>query len=92
MNTSHKWEGKMIHRELCKKLKCGHTIKWYINKLESIQENETHKILLDFEIQTYDWISSRSPDLVIHKQNRTCHRMDFAGRMNEKVKTKKAKR
>ena len=38
------WVVKVIHRELCKK--------WYIHNLESVQENETHKFLCDFEIQT----------------------------------------
>ena len=32
---------------------------------ESILENETHKILWDFEIQTDHLISARRPDLVI---------------------------
>ena len=32
---------------------------------ESIIENETHKILWDFEIQTDHLISARRPDLVI---------------------------
>ena len=34
-------------------------------KPESIQENETHKCLLDFEIQTDHQIPSRRPNLVI---------------------------
>ena len=40
---------KTIHGELCKKLKF--TTK-YTHKQEPAQENETYKILLDFEIQT----------------------------------------
>ena len=32
---------------------------------ESIQENETHKIQEDFEIQTDHWISARRQDLMI---------------------------
>ena len=41
--TIHDWLEKMIHRELRKKLEFNHTVKWYINKPESILENETHK-------------------------------------------------
>ena len=37
---------------------------------ESVLENETHKILLDFVIQTDHKISARRPDLVIvNKKN-----------------------
>ena len=37
---------------------------------ESILENETYKILLDFEIQTDHLISARSPDLMIIKKKK----------------------
>ena len=43
--TRHEWVGKVIHMELCKKLKVDHTTKWYMHKQESVLENETHKIL-----------------------------------------------
>ena len=42
---------KEIYWELCKKLKFDHATKWYMRKLESVQKNETHKILWNFEIQ-----------------------------------------
>ena len=57
----------MINWELCKKFKFDHTIKWYIHKLESVQENETHKIFWDYEIQTDYLIRARRPDRVIIK-------------------------
>ena len=50
--TRHDWVGKVIHWELCKKLKFDHTIKWYMHKSKSVQENEKHNIPWDFEIQT----------------------------------------
>ena len=34
--TRHDWMGKGFHRELCKKLKFDHIIKWYMHKPESI--------------------------------------------------------
>ena len=41
--------------------------------------NETHKILWDFEIQIDHPIPFRRPDLIlIHKKKRTCHQVDFA--------------
>ena len=36
-----------------------------MHKPESIQENETHKILRDFEIETDHRILARRPDLVL---------------------------
>ena len=45
----HEWVGKVIHRELYKKLKFDHTNKWYMNNPESIRENETHNLLCDFD-------------------------------------------
>ena len=50
---------------LCKKLKFDLTNKWYRHNLESIPENETHKVLWNFEIQTDHLILTRQTDLVI---------------------------
>ena len=67
--TRHDWVEKMIHWELCKRFKLEQTNKWYMNNPESDQENETHKLLLDFEIKTDHLISATRPDLVIdHKK------------------------
>ena len=63
--TKHNWVGKMIHWELCKRLKFDHTIKWYMHKPESLLENEMHKILWDFDIQTDPFIQARRSDLVV---------------------------
>ena len=42
-------------------------------------ENETHKILWDFVMQTDHQISARRPDLVlINKKKRICHLVDFS--------------
>ena len=54
------WVEKMIHWELFKRLKFNQT-----NNTESILENETYKVLWDFEIQTNYLISTSRPDLVI---------------------------
>ena len=59
--TRHDWVGKFIHRELCKRLKFDHTIKWYMHTPEPVLQNETHKILLDFGIQTDPLIQARRP-------------------------------
>ena len=77
------WLGKVIHWKLCKKFKFDHMNKWYMHNPESVLENEMHKILRDFEIQTDHLISTRGPDLVIvnkkdKKKKRTCRIVEFA--------------
>ena len=50
-----------------------------MQKLEFILENETNKILWDFDVEKDDQIPARRPDLVlIKKKKRTCHIVDFA--------------
>ena len=61
--TRHKWVGLVIHRELYKKLKFDHTNKWYMHNPASVLENDTYKLLWDFEIQTDHLISTRRPNL-----------------------------
>ena len=63
--TRHDLVSKVVHWELCKKLKFDRTNKWYMYNRESVRENEMHKLLRDFEIQTDHLISDRRPDLVI---------------------------
>ena len=80
--TRYDWVGMVIHWKLCKKLKFDHMNKRYTHKPESVLENETHKILLDFEIQTDHLIPPRRPELVMvkkkkKKKNRTCQIVDF---------------
>ena len=72
--TRHKWAGKDIHWQLCKRLKFDHTTWWYKKKPESVLENETHKIIWDFKIEMDYLILIRRPDGVIiikTKQNKT---------------------
>ena len=59
------WVGKVIHWEMCKKLKFDHTNKWYKHNPAPVLENATHKLLWDFNIQTDHLIPVRRPDLII---------------------------
>ena len=73
--TKYDWVGKIILWELWKRLRFNHATKWCLQKPESVQENETHWILLDFDIQMYHPIPTRRPDLMlINKKKRTCQR------------------
>ena len=58
--TRHDWVGQAILWELCKKFKSkfDHTNKWYMHNPKFVLENETHKLLRDFEIQTDYLISA----------------------------------
>ena len=68
--TRNDWVGMVIHWELCKKFKFGHTNEWYIYDPESVLRYETKKILWDFETETDHLISTRRPDLVIVKKKK----------------------
>ena len=67
--TRHNWVGKMIHWEMCKKLKFDHAKKWYMSNPAPVLANDTHQLLWDFNIHTDHLISARRPDLIIiHKE------------------------
>ena len=69
----------MIHREMFKKFKFNHTNKWYMHNPAPVLENDTHKLLWNFEIHTDHLISARRPNLIIiNKKKRTCKIVDFA--------------
>ena len=59
----------------------------------SVQENETHKLLWDFDIQMDPLISARRPDLIIiNKKKRTCKIVDFAVPANLRIKLKESEK
>ena len=47
-----------------------HTNKWYKHKPASVLENDTHKLLWDFDIQTDPLISARRPDFMMINQKK----------------------
>ena len=66
----HDWVGKVIHWEMCKKLKFDHPNKWNMHNPRPVQENDTHKLLWDFDTQTDHLISARRRDLIIINQKK----------------------
>ena len=74
--TRHNRVVKVIDLELWKKLKFDHSTKRYMQKPESVLQNEMQKIPLDFEIQTGHPILTRRPDL--NKKKRTCRLIELA--------------
>ena len=90
---------KVINWELCKKLKFDLTTRWYTHLVESILENETHKIHRDFEMQKDHLIPARRPNFVIinkreneKKKKKMCRIVGLAARPTRKWKTNKTKR
>ena len=76
--TRHDWVDKGIYWELIKKFKFDHMNKWYMHNPESVQENETHKLLWDFEIQTDHQIWARLPNLIISKKKKRKEKRELA--------------
>ena len=89
----HNWVGEVIHWEMCRKFQFDHTIKWYMHKPAPVLENNSHKLLWDFNIQTDRLIPARRPDLIIiNKRKRISKIFDFADhRINLKKSEKKDK-
>ena len=56
----------------------------------AVHENDTHKLLWDFDIQTDHLISARRLDLIIiNKKKRICQIVDFAVPPDQRIKLKK---
>ena len=89
----HDWIGRVIHREMCKKFKFDHTNKWYMHNPAPILENDTHKLLWDFDIHTDLLISARRPDLIIiHKKRRTGKIVDSAVPADHRINLKECEK
>ena len=56
--------GKVIHWDMCKKFRFDHTNKWYMYNPATVLENERHKLLWDFDINTDHLISAKWPEIV----------------------------
>ena len=91
--TRHNWVCKLTHWEICKKLKFDHTNKWYIHNPASLLENDTHKLLWDFNIQTgYLILARRSYLIIIDKKKRICKIADFAVPADHWIKLKECEK
>ena len=85
----HDWVGKVIHWEMCKKFKFDHSNKWYMHNPAPVLENDTHKLLWDFNIQMDHQIPPRRPDLIIiNKKKRICKIVDFAVPTDHRINLK----
>ena len=94
--AKHDWVGKMIHRKMCKKFKFDHANKWCMHNPAPVLENDTHKLIWDFDIQTDHLISTRRPDLIIinkkEKKKKICKIVDFAVLADHRIKLKECEK
>ena len=91
--ASHDWVGKVIHWEMGKKFKFDRANKWYMHNPAPVLENDTHKLLWDFDIQSDHLISARTPDLIIiNKKRKICKIVDFAVPADHSVKLKECEK
>ena len=77
----HDWVGKVVHWEMCRKCQFDHTNKWYMHNPAPVLENDTYKLLWDFNIQTDHLNPARRPNLIIinkKKKKKICKIFDFA--------------
>ena len=65
-----------------------------MHNLASVQENDTHKFLWNFDIRTDHLISARRPDLIIinNKKKRICKIVDFASPADHCIKLKECEK
>ena len=90
----HDWVRRVIHWEMCRKFQFDHTNKWYTFNPAPVLENDQHKLLWDFNIQTDHLIQARRPDLIIinKKKKRICKIVDFAVPADHKINLKESEK
>ena len=84
-------QGIIIHWEMCRKFQFDQTNKWYMHNPAPVLENDTHKLLWDFDIQMDHLIPARRPDLIIinnKKENLQNCRLCCPGRPQNKSEGK----
>ena len=65
----------------------------YLHNPAPVLENDTHKLLCDFNIQTDHLILARRPDLIIiNKNKRICKIVDFAVPADYRIKLKESEK
>ena len=89
--TRNDWVGKMIQKELCKRLKVDHTTKRYMEKPVSTRKNQTYKDLLDFDKQTDHQILTRKPKLELFNNKKSIYNLlDFTDTKDHSENKKKS--
>ena len=78
---------------MCRKFQFDYTNKWYMHNPVPVLENDSYKLLWDFNIQTDHLISARRPDLIIiNTKKRICKIVDFAVPANHRINLKESEK
>ena len=78
---------------MCRKFQFDHTNKWYMHNPAPVLENDSHKLLWDFNIQTDHLIQARRSDLIIiNKRKRICKVVDFAVPADDRINLKESEK
>ena len=80
---------------MCRKFQFDHTNKLYMHNPAPVLENDTHKLLWDFNILTDQQIPARRPDLIIinnKKKKRICKIVDFAVPADHRINLKESEK
>ena len=89
----HDWVGNGIHWEMCGKFQFDHTNKWYMHNPAPVLENDSHKLLWDFNIQRDHLIPARRPNLIIINQKmRICKIVDLAVPADHRINLKESEK
>ena len=71
----------------------NNTNKWYMHNPVPVLENDSHKLLWEFNIQTDHLIPARRPDLIIiYKRKRICKIVDFAVPADHRINLKESEK
>ena len=85
----HDCVARALHWDLLRQNGFHHSNKWYQHEPEAVVEDDHHKILWDFTIQTDRKITARRPDIVvINKDTKSCHIIDVAIPGDARIVTK----
>ena len=78
----HDWVGKVIYWEIRKKFQFDQANKWYMHNPAPVLENDTHKLLWHFDIQTDHLIFARRLDLkIINKKRKSAKLSSLLSRL-----------
>ena len=80
---------------MCKKFKFDNANNGYMHNPAPVQENDTHKLLWDFNIKTDHLISAIKPEIIIinkKKKKKICKVVDFAVLADHRIKLKESEK
>ena len=78
---------------MCRKFQFDHTNQWYMHNPAPVLENDLHKLLWGFNIQTVYLIEARRPDLIIISKRKTiCKIVDFAVPADHRINLKESEK